>query len=205
MIPCSEWNKVVLAPVSHMISLQPLISICPSGDVSKRTKATLMDTLPWAPVHPFHPSMPLYFPNQNNEPFRNSTQGSRPTVVHGSPDFPLLPLLKPLLAPQLPDGWKIAALSAKCGRCFSRISWPREFCSSPPECKRGTLCCHPRSWSVFCLGWLVRHSLPHKRCSCVCVCVGRALNNDGSCEILALPAPPEYCHSKIQTLLQLCI
>lgn len=87
MMQCSEWNKAVLTPVSHMISLQPLISICPSGDVSKRTKATLMDTLPWAPVHPFHPSMPLYFPNQNNEPFRNSTQGSQPTVVHGSPDF----------------------------------------------------------------------------------------------------------------------
>lgn len=66
----------------------------------------------------------------------------------------LLPLLKPLLAPQLPDGWKITALSAKCGRCFSRISWPREFCSSPPECKRGTLCCHPRSL-VCLLSWMV--------------------------------------------------
>lgn len=94
-----QWNRTILTPVSHMISLQPLISICPSGDVSKRTKAALMDTLPWAPVHPFHPSMPLFSPIQNNEPFRNSTQGSQPTVVHGSPDFFPLPFAKASASP----------------------------------------------------------------------------------------------------------
>lgn len=67
----------------------------------------------------------------------------------------LFPLLKPLLAPQLPGGWKITALSAKCGRCFSRISWPGEYCSSPPECKRSTLCCHPMPGLSSVLdGWL---------------------------------------------------
>lgn len=49
---------------------------------------------------------------------------------------------------------KIAALSAKCGRCCSRISWPREYFCSPPECKRSTLCCHP-TCSACLLSWMV--------------------------------------------------
>lgn len=89
-------------------SLQPLIPICPSGDVSKRTKEALMDTLPPAPVHPFRPSMPLFSSIQNNKPFRNSTRGSWPSVVcTAGPEFffpslfffPRSPLLKPPLAP----------------------------------------------------------------------------------------------------------
>lgn len=132
-------------------SLQPLIPICPSGDVSKRTKEALMDILPPAPFHPFRPSMPLFSSIQNNKPFRNSTRGPWPSALcTAAPEFfPsliffLLPFAK---APARPRSFqvalKIAALSAKCGRCFSRISWPRGYCSSPPECKRSTRCCHP--------------------------------------------------------------
>lgn len=69
-------------------SLQPLIPICPSGDVSKRTGEALMDILPPAPVHPFRPSMPLFSSIQNNKPFRNSTRGSWPSVVcTAAPEF----------------------------------------------------------------------------------------------------------------------
>lgn len=144
-------------------SLQPLIPICPSGDVSKRTKEALMDTLPPAPVHPFRPSMPLFSSIQNNKPFRNSTRGSWPSVVcTAAPEFFFLlffffplPFAK---APASPRSFqaaeKSAALSAKCGRCFSRISWPREYCSSPPECKRSTLCCHPTCPACL-LSWMV--------------------------------------------------
>lgn len=146
-------------------SLQPLIPICPSGDVSKRTKEALMDILPPAPVHPFRPSMPLFSSIQNNKPFRNSTRGSWPSVVFtaASEFFPFsffffffsLPFAKAPASPRsFQAALKVAALSAKCGRCFSRISWPREYCSSPPECKRSTLCCHPTCPACL-LSWMV--------------------------------------------------
>lgn len=132
---------------------KPLISICPSGDVSKRTTAVLMDTLPWAPVHPFHPSMPLSPQSSIMSLSEIQLRNLGPVVCSAAQISCLFPLLKPLLAPQLPGCWKITALSAKCGRCFSRISWPGEYCLSPPECKRSTLCCHPGCLACL-LSWM---------------------------------------------------
>lgn len=152
-VPSVQWNNVVLTLVSHVISLQPLISICPSGDVSKRTTAGLMDTLPWAPVHPFHPSMPLSPDSRIMSLSEIQLRDPGPVVCSAAQISCLFPLLKPSLAPQLPGCWKITALSAKCGRCFSRISWPGEYCLSPPECKRSTLCCHPGCLACL-LSWM---------------------------------------------------
>lgn len=137
-------ETVVLTLVSRMLSLQPLIPICPSGDVSKRTTAVLIGTA-LSSCSPLLPLNATFSTIQNNEPFRNSTRGSRPSGVLGSPDsLPLPPLsIKPPLASRLPGRRKITALSAKCGRCFSRISWLGEYSLSPPECKRRTPCCHP--------------------------------------------------------------
>lgn len=78
----------------------------------------------------------------------------------------------------------MAAPSAKCGRCFSRISEPGEYCLSSTECKRSTLCCHPGSrWPAFCLGRLVRHSSPHKGCD---------KTKGGSSEFMPRPAPFQH-------------
>lgn len=104
-----------------------------------------------------------------------------PVVCSAAQISCFFPLLKPPLAPELPGRCKITGLSAKCGRCFSRISWPGEYCLSPPECKQSTLCCH-----FFCLGWLVKHSLPHKGCSCA---VERKKNKDESSEFMPRPSP----------------
>lgn len=126
LTPSVQWNTVVLDWVSHMISVQPLIPICPSGDVSKRTTAALTDTLPWAPVHPFHPSMPLSLQSRIMSLSEIQLRDLGPVVCSAAQISRLFPLLKPPLAPELPGRWKITALSAKCGRCFSRISWQRE-------------------------------------------------------------------------------
>lgn len=152
MAPSAKWNGgVILTLVSHMIWLQPLISICPSGDVPKRTAADLMDTLPWAPVHPFHPWMPLSPQSRimSLSEIRLSQGWARRPRFLASPPFAKAFASPAAFRPLK----KITALSAKCGRCFSRISWPGEYCLSPPECKRSTLCCHPGCLACL-LSWM---------------------------------------------------
>lgn len=105
-IPSVQWNTVVLNWVSHMISLQPLIPICPSGDVSKRTTAALTDTLPWAPVHPFHPSMPLPLQSRIMSLSEIQLRDLGPVVCSAAQISRLFPLLKPPLAPELAGRWE---------------------------------------------------------------------------------------------------
>lgn len=134
----------MLTRVSHMISLQPLIPICPSGDVSKRTTAVVMDTSSWACVHPFPPLDATFSPIQNNEPFRNSTQGSRPSGVLSSPDFlACSPLLKLPLAPELPGHWKNQSSVGQVWPLFQQDKLARGILPKSPECKRSTLCSFP--------------------------------------------------------------
>jgi len=161
-------HSEIVALVHHMISHQQPIPICPSGvmclNAPQRFWRTLFLELLFTPFHPSMPLSPLQCRIMSLL-FRNSTP--RTTGVLGSPDFlpPRPPLPKPPPASQLPARRKVTALSAKCGRCFSGISWRMENGLSLPECKRSTLSMSP--WKpVFGLGWLARHSLPHKGCSC---------------------------------------
>lgn len=113
---------VVLTRVSHMISLQPLIPICPCGDVSKRTAAALMDTLPWAPVHPFHPSMPLSPQSRIMSLSEIQLRDPGPVVCSAAHISFLPPLLKPPLAPELPGRLKKEKKSQLCRPSVAAVS-----------------------------------------------------------------------------------
>lgn len=101
--------------------------------------------------------------------------------------------------PRKRGGKKITARSAKCGRCFSRISWPGECCLSPPECKTKHPLLSPWRPGLSCAldGWL---GILHLIKDAAVLCENKTKTAPLNLRPAALALPARNCHCGVQTL-----